>query len=293
MATAKNIMIAVIIPYCDSADFLPETLRSVSNQTHKNIEIILVDDGSQREPLTSAMVEPYVAKYKIIYQENQGPAVARNTGILAANSNYIVTLDSDDTLEPTYLEKCLATLIKYPDLGFAYTGAQYFDKYVHRIPMQDYNFYLLLRHNFLLCAALFRKEAWKAVGGFSPDFKSGREDWNFWISLGERGWYGKLIPEYLFNYRQRSVSRQMGARGKDREIRQKIRGRHAELFSKANLVELKKEWGARMSVATRVRYFLKDVMESRYMPQIIRKKIRNAYHGAKSILSTWGIHLSI
>src|SRR3712207_3515162 len=95
-------LVSVIIPCYNQAHYLGETIESVLNQTHQNLEIVVVDDGSTDNTAEVASSYPQV---KLLQQENQGrPAVGRNNGFRASSGEYIVFLDSDDRLVPDALE---------------------------------------------------------------------------------------------------------------------------------------------------------------------------------------------
>ena len=99
----ENNKVSVIIPFYNGVKWLEEAVQSVLAQTYKNIEIIVVNDGSPED------IQPFLEKYgdKVIYhyQENQGPAVARNLAMSIATGDYLAYEDADDIWLPTKLEK--------------------------------------------------------------------------------------------------------------------------------------------------------------------------------------------
>ena len=103
-----RIEISVIVPIYRVEAFLPACIDSILKQTFRNIEVILVDDGSDDgcPAICDAAAEKDV-RVQVIHQENQGLSAARNTGIDAAKGEYIAFVDSDDTIEPTMLESML------------------------------------------------------------------------------------------------------------------------------------------------------------------------------------------
>jgi len=106
--------ISVIIPVYNAAKFLPKCIDSVLNQTYKNLEIILVDDGSTDE--SGKISDEYSYKdnrVRVIHKENGGSGDARNKGIKAATGKYIGFIDSDDYIETDMYEILLKTLYAY------------------------------------------------------------------------------------------------------------------------------------------------------------------------------------
>lgn len=103
--------ISVITPAYNSEKYIDRAIRSVLNQTWRNIEYILVDDGSTDR--TGEILDRYAAeddRIRVIRKENGGVSSARNAGLAAASGEYIAWLDSDDWLEPAMLETCLNAL---------------------------------------------------------------------------------------------------------------------------------------------------------------------------------------
>ena len=202
----KAPFVSVIIPCFNYGKFLAEAVESVINQTFKDFEIIIVNDGSNDN--SKEVAEDLVNKYRndlqirLINQLNSGqPAITRNNGIKEAKGDYILCLDADDKIAPTMLEKSMSVLEAFPDLGVAYTHRQDFDGSGQLVKASEYNFELLKRQNILSVCSLFRKKVWEEVGGYRTNVK-GLEDWDFWIALGAKGYFGKLIPEPLFFYRR-------------------------------------------------------------------------------------------
>ena len=97
--------ISIIIPVYNLEDYISKCLKSVINQSYKNIEIIIVNDGSTDK--SSEICESYSkidSRIKVIHQYNQGPSIARNNGIDAATGAYISFIDGDDWIEPDMIE---------------------------------------------------------------------------------------------------------------------------------------------------------------------------------------------
>ena len=120
--------VSLIIPCYNQSKYVEEEINSALSQTYKNTEIICINDGSTDE---SAQVIENCAKnnQKIIFinrKENKGVVTARNTAIEAATGEYILPLDADDTIEPTYVEKAARILDANPQIGIVYCRAKLF-----------------------------------------------------------------------------------------------------------------------------------------------------------------------
>ncbi len=114
--------VSVIIPVFNRPQKLAEAIKSVENQSFKNWEIIVVDDGSTDETLhvAHAIAGKCSGVVKVIHQENGGPAAARNRGLQAAQGEFIQYLDSDDLLLPDKFRLQVAMLENHPEAGLCY-----------------------------------------------------------------------------------------------------------------------------------------------------------------------------
>lgn len=203
---AGSPLVSVVIPYYNSGATLEETLDSLDAQTFADFEVIIVNDGSTEASSQKKLdVIASERKVTIINQENQGVAVARNAGIAKAKGKYVICLDSDDMLEPTYIEKSVVVLETDPDVSLITAHQDMFGVQHELFKKKPYDPLLLFEDNMVITAAAFRKEAWAVTGGYKS--KIGYEDWEFWLNLAEHGFWGKLIPESLFKYRTSLRSR--------------------------------------------------------------------------------------
>lgn len=236
-------LISVVIPCYNYGQFLGETIDSVLNSTFQDVEIIVVDDGST-DPVTIAMLSSLTKpKTRLLKQTNQGVAAARNSGILAAKGKYILPLDADDLIHPTFLEKAFWIMELFPRVGFVSPRVKAFgtENWVHDAP--QYNFHTQLFHNITCGTSLFLKEAFIQAGGYKSGFVvMGYEDWDFWISLGEKGWYGYQIFERLFLYRRHGRSMVHEAIDHHDQLVEQIKARHPMLYQDDYLKDLKREW---------------------------------------------------
>ena len=110
--------VCVIIPAYNSACFIARTLESALAQDYPNQEVIVVDDGSTDN--TREVVERFGSRVRYIRQENQGPHIARNRGVVESRGEFIAFLDSDDEWLPGRLSKCLQPMIDAPQIGMTW-----------------------------------------------------------------------------------------------------------------------------------------------------------------------------
>lgn len=106
--------ISIIVPVYNAEKYVENTVQSIINQTYKNIQIILVDDGSQDRSLKIIQkLAKNEKRIKVIHQENKGVSAARNTGISHATGDYLTFVDADDFLEPKACEILYDNIKKY------------------------------------------------------------------------------------------------------------------------------------------------------------------------------------
>jgi len=112
-------MVSVVIPTYNRAEVVRASIESVLAQTHRNIEVIVVDDGSRDH--TRQVVESYGDPVRYVYQANAGVSAARNTGFVHARGEFVALLDSDDQFLPWKLEAQLRVLERHPEVGMVWT----------------------------------------------------------------------------------------------------------------------------------------------------------------------------
>lgn len=201
-------LVSVIVPCFNQGAFLAETLHSVLVQTYSDWECIIVDDGSEDD--SSAVAAAFVNKdrrFSYIKQANQGPCIARNNGIASSKGTFILPLDSDDIIDPTYLEKAVGYFNNHPDTKVVYCCADRFGEEHGEWRLPPYSYDALIRSNCLIVSSLFRRKDFDQIGGYNPQMDSGLEDWEFWLELLRPNDKVHQIDEVLFHYRVMTGSR--------------------------------------------------------------------------------------
>lgn len=197
---------SVVIACHNDGPHLLEAVDSVRAQTLAAWEIVIVDDGSTDLATHQALDACQKINVQVIRTENRGLPLARNLGIAAACGEYILPLDADDRIAPTYLEQAVAVLDRRPEIGIVYCQAEFFGGQSGRWDLPPFSLQEMLLHNLVFASAMFRKADWQAAGGYKPSMKYGWEDWEFWLSLLELGRQVYCIPQPLFFYRRKPDS---------------------------------------------------------------------------------------
>lgn len=225
-----NPLVSVVIPCYNYGNYLEEAIDSCIRSTYKNIEIIVVNDGS-KDPLTvKVLTRLNKPDTVIIHQNNKGSSAARNRGIAEGRGKYILPLDADDKIESTYIEEAVEVLEEKPEIGFVTCWYQCFGDLDRIVKVPPFDITTLVMKNIVCVCSLFRKEAWEQAGGYNEKMM-GYEDWDFWISLAERGWSGYLIPKILYYYRKHSGSKFLKSRKNHQNLVKQIRENHPVLYA--------------------------------------------------------------
>ena len=205
--------VSIIIPVFNAGRFLARALDSVEAQTERDFEVVVVDDGSidrrTHKILDQAAERPGVTVHRT---ENRGPSAARNLAIERSRGAYILPLDADDYLAPTYLEKTIPVLDAEPALGVAYTWVGLVGGHHGTWKTGGFGVRELLTRCTIHVTSLYRRRLWEDVGGYDPRFVESCEDWDLWLAAAARGWKGRCVPEVLVYYRRSASSREKHAR---------------------------------------------------------------------------------
>jgi glycosyltransferase involved in cell wall biosynthesis len=199
--------VSVIIPCFNLGEHLEEAVDSVLAQSCRDVEILVVDDGST-DPRTVELLAGFERPRTRLYRtENRGLPAARNFLIEHAGGEYLCALDADDKLHPSFLEKASAILDRDPSISFVSNWLEAFDDEQWLWKQERCDLPALLAEDTVMTAALVRREAVVEVGGYDEGMPApGDEDWDLWIRLVEAGHRGTVIPEVLFFYRRRAGS---------------------------------------------------------------------------------------
>ena len=210
-------LVTVVIPAYNAAHTIDETLRSARYQTHRNLEILVVDDGSKdATPEIAAKHAAIDSRVRLIMQANAGVAAARNRGIAEAKSDLIALLDADDLWAPSKIERQLDVLRRGGEkVALVYTWFAVIDGHgnVQDLQHRPLDSGMVLRR---MCrgnlvgngsSPLIRKAAILEAGGFESGLRSagaqGCEDLLLYFRIAERHEFA-VVPGHLTGYRRHS-----------------------------------------------------------------------------------------
>jgi glycosyltransferase involved in cell wall biosynthesis len=195
-------LVSIIIPCYNQSKFLNDCISSIKNQSLKDWEAIIVDDGSPNQDviLIGQLLSQNDDRVRFVRKENGGLSSARNFGINIAKGDFIQLLDADDMIEEMKLETHLLYLLKNPEIDIVYGNAKYFDECNPRLYRRPYKSNventdwitnrwnesgtiqqkLIMKNMFPVCTPLIRRKIFQNIGLFNHEL-SNYEDWEFWV----------------------------------------------------------------------------------------------------------------
>ena len=198
-----GIKVSIIIPFYNHGKFIKECLSSAVKQTYTNIEIVIVNDGSNKEnvDLLRQAVKPY-ENVKIIHQENQGPCSAKNNGVSKSSGEWLLFLDSDNILYPDFVNKGVDIISQDKTINWIFGDFEYIGnktgKKTQGIPDSKKAVFMSPVDNCIL----IKKKIFNEIGQFDIKLnRLGLEDWDMIISLIERKEKYHKINDITFKYR--------------------------------------------------------------------------------------------
>ncbi|MDX2495083.1 MAG: glycosyltransferase family A protein [Desulfuromusa sp.] len=225
----KNLSVSIVVPAYNAEKFVVETLGSVQEQSYKNWELILVDDGSTDQ--TAQVVERFLAEtpcnMRIMshpHGENRGTSASRNLGLQQATGDLICFLDADDVWQPTFLEFFVEKFSRFPDLAMAYGPCLYWhperDDAQQRGAVQSIGcaggvvasetlFRLFLEYENSVpspSGVMIRLSRLVEVGGWEDDFRGMFDDQVLYSKLFLLGSMVYIADQPLYYYRQHDES---------------------------------------------------------------------------------------
>lgn len=229
------IRVSVVIPCFNDGQYVKEAIQSVDLKSNSDTEIIVVDDGSDDPETKRVLGEIACERVRVLNGRHGGPSAARNMGIEKAEGRYILPLDADDRIEAEYIQKAAEILEKDKSVGLVYCHADRFGKESGPWKLPDYTFEQMLLDNIVFVTAMFRKEDWQMIGGFSEDMLFGLEDYDFFLGILELGKSIMQLKEVYFHYRIKETSRSTAFLGNIEAVKktyQDILEHHEELYRK-------------------------------------------------------------
>jgi glycogen synthase len=229
-------MVSAVVPYFRMEGFIADAVSSLFEQTHHELEVLVVNDGSFYEPdwILGKLATQY--PITVLTQQNSGLGAARNLGISESRGSYVLLLDADNAIEPSFVERAVEILEQDSEAAYVTSWLLYIDEDGTLYDTEDSGYQPIGNAGPMVddfnvagdATAVYRKRIFDRGFSFSSDLTS-YEDWFLYRQLGRAGLYGRVIPERLVRYRVRreSMLREVGHRHEDR-LRGEMRAHLAE-----------------------------------------------------------------
>ena len=212
-------LVSVIIPVFNGERYVQQALESALGQTHPRMEIIVTNDGSTDDTLTT--LAKYAHAVTIITQRNSGIAAARNRGVAMASGDFVAFLDHDDLWAPTKVSEQVALFQANPIYAFTHTGRKVIDsagaevQIAHVPPLQGDCLRALIEHNVVTLSSAMVPRTRLGPAPFRQGM-FGCEDWDLWLRLAATGPVGHLDRPLTYyrlhdgNYSKRTEAMSVG-----------------------------------------------------------------------------------
>lgn len=217
--------VSVIIPNYNYAQYVGEAIESVLNQTYKDIEIVVVNNGSTDNSMD--VLTKYSKKIRLINQENLGQSGARKSGLEMATGDYIAFLDADDKWAPEKIEKQI--LLFTPTVELVYCGINLFSEKAQAIIATEIPTFKGSCSDAFIeypgvsivlsgeSTSIFTRSLLEKVGGFDPELNSAA-GWDFFRRCSKFSEFD-FVPEPLVNYRLHSSNMSNSSKNTIMDIR--------------------------------------------------------------------------
>ncbi|MEO5683250.1 MAG: glycosyltransferase [Chitinophagaceae bacterium] len=201
-------LLSIVIPYYNMGGYLDECIQSINASTYKNIELLVINDGSTDRASIEKLNQKAAQKnMSIITRANHGLAETRNHGAAVARGEFLAFLDADDKIHAEYFEKAIRALKKNDNVFFAGAWVQYFGNSQRIWPtFTPQPPYALLHNPVNSSGLIYKRNAFLTAGLNDKAVGYGLEDYESVIHLLRMGFNGIVLPEILFFYRVRNGS---------------------------------------------------------------------------------------
>lgn len=204
----KEPIISVIIPFYNDKKYIEQSVNCILNQTFPYYEILIIDDGSKDEESLKKLeeVSKIDKRIKVFHKSNEGLAATRDYGATKSSKTckYLMFIDSDDLLEPTFMECAYWTLETNKDAAWAYSDSIGFESQIYTWN-KWFDSEKMKKVNELLAISMVRKSDFNRVNGYGLREKAINEDWNFWLKLLGHDRYPVHMSFYGMWYRRKET----------------------------------------------------------------------------------------
>jgi len=245
-------VLSIIIPCYNHGIYLIDAVQSVECYPNKqDYEIIIVNDGSSDTDTIQILNTLSQKGYTVLHQPNLGLSAARNNGIRISKGIYLLILDADNKIRPSYIHKGIEVLDANHEVGIVYGDCQFFGEIEKKMTQGKFSKKKILIENYIDACVIMRKKIWEEANGYDTAIPE-ISDWDLHLTALSNNWSFHYIPEILFDYRVRSDAMSRTHKKHD-EHKNYIAKKHGLLYRNAFLETI--------TIKARIKSVLKDVWE--------------------------------
>jgi glycosyltransferase involved in cell wall biosynthesis len=227
----ENDDVTVVITSFNTGAWLREAVDSALGQAGGAPRVVVVDDGSS-DSETQNVLSTLPDSVEVVRQQNAGVCAARNRGLAATTTPYVLFLDGDDRLATNAVAVMRQPLDSDPVLGFAYGSMRFFGAWDGELRFPPYDPFKLLYRHIIGLSALVRRSVLEEIGGFDASFEQ-LEDWELWLNALSHGWSGEQVDATTIEYRRHGESKWHQDRKSFRRVVRQLRVKHRELYRRS------------------------------------------------------------
>lgn len=210
-------LVSIVVPVFNQGQYLEEAVDSLLSQTYRNIEIIVLDDGSTDS--TPQVLKRYTGRVYWESHPNMGQSRTLNKGWQMAKGEFLSYLSGDDSLLPEAVAASVDHLSRNPKTVLTYGDFNLIDpssRFIRRVAAPEFDFNRMITD--VACfpgpGPLFRRSAFERAGFWDPRYRQ-MPDYEYWLRLGLEGEFGR-IPRVLANFRVHESSQTFSQTSDDR-----------------------------------------------------------------------------
>ncbi len=239
----KEPIISVIIPFYNDKKYIEQSVNCILNQTFPYYEILIIDDGSKDEESLKKLeeVSKIDKRIRVFHKSNEGLAATRDYGATKSSKTckYLMFIDSDDLLEPTFMECAYWTLETNKDAAWAYSDSIGFESQIYTWN-KWFDSEKMKKVNELLAISMVRKSDFNRVNGYGLREKAINEDWNFWLKLLGHDRYPVHMSFYGMWYRRKETGELKNASKNQKRTLEIIEDTASKITKRVNAIQYPK-----------------------------------------------------
>ena len=222
---ARPTFAAIVTVHNQSADQLRRCFASLLDQEERFQEVIVVDDGSNSPESVPILQQACdVPGWVLVRQRNAGVVSARNNGADRASADYLVFVDPDDWLTPSFVSLMRSASMKAPNCDVIYGDVMLHGRRTTIWRTGPFGAAMLTRSNSIPVTSAIRTRLFRSLGGFRPQFAHGYEDWDLWARASQAGATATKIPIPVYHYTRAEGGRNALAQRHYIGLSRRIRG---------------------------------------------------------------------